>query len=622
MSGGFIVLRDYQNDFIRFFLRHMQLPDAEQQYLLSSPTGSGKSVMVQALISYLIQGGVITHALVAAPQIQIEQGFLFGRDAKGRVIKGSQRRIRSYKGDLTLHPSKWVAKRHNTKRIRTFLSHPPRGKQAVVVVTTHKALTDARKRRDLLPASLTNRLLVVDEAHRAGVKNLMGPLITEWLDRGGRVLYVTATPFRTSGDSIIPETACQMVRTMAEHADGVHAPAHLHVEALPLSLEAKSSSEYNGDTLAQGDRDLAATEVGDLWIRDGKPKAVIIVPAKDSDEWSSHLARTLTEKGARVYNAVGADKDPGALTELLQQERSVSNYSDSVVDVILACRRFDEGTDWPLCSHVYNIQIPGAFLLILQRWGRAMRGKYHIKGFPAEHAGSAKITFLVPRVSDQVWTKFKSLHKDHVFLLACFLHDFKVASEYQASSRWRPEDVNRSRSGSRRKDALDQDLMAVLGSLGAPHKRVKALRDVVLVEQALRDLDQSPTLGNVLRYATDTLRMPPDQVQAIKDLWGFRLLAPDLLAKIKARIQRKGSDTASVSSTLIRESLREAFDEVIEAHENVVIDGSASVRKYVGDLTGQRAQAITKDMRERLPRPDLTREDVLAAVVKFYGENP
>jgi len=107
----------------------------------------------------------------------------------------------------------------------------------------------------------------------------------------------------------------------------------------------------------------------------------------------------------------------------LNHEREVSHVDQSTIDVVVACARFNEGTDWPLCSHVYQVGFPKTVGRTNQRWGRSFRDKTGIKGHP--HPQVAQICFFVPEISGELKKKLKydKLHLRMALLMAAHLQD-------------------------------------------------------------------------------------------------------------------------------------------------------------------------------------------------------
>ncbi len=615
-------LRPYQNGQLQYFLRHIGAPWNDLEFLLSSPTGSGKTLVTQCVVSNLMRGR-IKRCLVITPQRQIEAGFIPSGDFT----------LGTYMGDLTIRRDEWETKRESTQDVAAFLAAT--NTAVKVMVTTHNGVVRWNNNGPFLPDDLSGILLVVDEAHRAGDENSLGKdFIAAWKARGGYILYLTATPFRTDGGSVIPDDVRRQVRTIAEHADGIHAPSDLQVRAEAIALQATTVNQYKGHTQARGSQEVSCDDIIALMKADNWPKSVVVVPATGSVKWASLLEKKLKAEGRRVRNVVGTADDAATwngeqddLTLLLNRERAVVDYRDSEVDVILACKRFDEGTDWPLCSHLYNIGVPGAFNLILQRWGRTMRLKRGIANYPQEHLDTACITFLVPHLSEAVWDKFAARHKDHVFLLGCFLHDMKTAQAYRAALRWRPEDVGRSRSGKPNPahQALVEDLQAEMMGLMGESSSASAISTTVQIELALRDQGIEPTLSKLIEYGERTLKLPPEQMQEVKDFWGIRMLLTSdgqthqdkLIKKLKVRTRKPG---ASLPVGLIRQELRGAFDEVIALYEDTVIDQSGGSLLCIGQLTNRTAAAISQDLHDRLKGRTYGLDVIKATILAFHAK--
>ncbi len=612
-------LRGYQDDFLRFFLRHLLVPDGDIEYLLDSTTGSGKTLIIQVILGYALEMGIIKKGLVITPQVQIEQGFLFKHPLE----------IKTYKGLLRLLPSKWAAARISDTSVSDFLrATKPKHD---VMVTTHSAVTLWAKNPNFFPADLTGHMLVVDESHRAGTNTkLEEKFIAAWRKRGGLVFFATATAFRTDGELAISDDVRRAVRTIAEHADGIHAPSDLKVRAVPLCLKATNLPQYTGDALGQSVGDVAQ-ELRVQWDKDGNPKLVIIVPAKGSRKLAKKLEDEFTAAGARVRNVVGIDVDNMEFATDLEYERNLKDFHDSKIKVIIACKRFDVGTDWPLCSHVYNIGVPGAFNLIIQRWGRTMRSKLDIANYPKAHQNVASITFFVPHMSDAVWDKFEERHKDHVFLLACFLQDVATAQEYRKCLRWRPEDVGRVRSGTKptvTDGALLDDIQAELMGVSNIENRAFGVRTLIEIEVQMEAHGKAnPTLGEVLDYAENNLKLPPERVAEVKDLWGFNLLLSakgqgSMVRLIKRLRNRQKGSPKPLMPSVIREELRASFSEVIESYQNVVtVPKTPGVTAYYGNLSGQTAQKIAADLKDRLVLPDFNVDALMAGIASHVTKH-
>jgi hypothetical protein len=179
------------------------------------------------------------------------------------------------------------------------------------------------------------------------------------------------------------------------------------------------------------------------WVADGRPKTVMNVPrvswVRRADGRPGPLLAELLRVGVprdRVLDLVGKLAPAAAreAAERLKSERGVRRFEDSAIDVVLSCARFDEGSDWPLCSHVYNAKIPRSSRLIIQRWGRASRPKGRIAGYPEQWRDAQVLRFfaasLPGEVADAAWAE----HRDMSLMLACYLEDFAVARRFASAA--------------------------------------------------------------------------------------------------------------------------------------------------------------------------------------------
>lgn len=400
----------------------------ERRLALVMPTGAGKSLVISAILERI--SGRFTSAVVATPLNTIKSAFQGIGDIVDAEIAQADGSVGSYIGDLReLYHTASVASAADTFKTHLKAAKPAR----FGLVVSHTGLRDWS---DSLPKDLTGKILVIDEAHHADMTEddmtELGVMSDTWYERGGVVLLVTATPFRGNGIPLFAEEDGWKVhtRTLVEHAAdlGISFP----LERFALRSKADKVSQMDGrDTLGSDAEEWAAK-----WDTDGQPKSVFIVPTNASRAWSEKLVSCLlvAAPGVRIHNAVGvAVKQQKELNKLLDAERAVKNYADSKVDVIIACRRFDEGTDWKLASHVYNHGLPSSYGLIIQRWGRSFRDKSGIEGYPEVFKKTAKIVFLVPQASSALAVEFeKKTHNMHCLIL-CFMDSFSTGAQFVGS---------------------------------------------------------------------------------------------------------------------------------------------------------------------------------------------
>ena len=395
--------------------------------LYNAPTGAGKSTVVTSVIRELAKGDW-NGAVVTVPMAHIRDSFTKnGAAASGlfesTIYDGSSKsKVRAFQN--------WIRK-HWQER-------------AFAAVVCRQTFEQAS-----LPADLTGWVLFVDEAHGSSVEvneetTRLSEYRKRWRERGGLEVVVSATPYRANGQRVYDETYVQVRRSIAEHSlpdkDGVrYAPSNFEVYAVGLpGYRVRTKDELYGDKSPRRIGPKAIQKMVQEWKRDGCPKAIIIVPPGEADSWSFHVAEAFRRcrvpyrggSKTHVHNAVGTGKAfQEALIDLLDRERDVADIDGSEVDVIVACARFNEGTDWPLCSHVYQVGFPKSIQRTNQRWGRAFRSKREIARHP--HPETARISFFVPELAkgmlDQMKVaKFERSHLRMALLMAGHLEDHKA----------------------------------------------------------------------------------------------------------------------------------------------------------------------------------------------------
>ena len=395
--------------------------------LVEQPTGSGKTVQIVTLVAMLL-GKRFTHAVIAAPQEQIEQGFV-KRDYSiiafperhGVAVPSIQVPKPLIKG---ARDSKQLG---SVKRILGYLRDP--GPLDHAFACTHAALN--RLSPTDLPADLTGKALFIDEAHHASADGL-SQIVTLWRERGGQLFFFTATPYRGDGRPVKLDGMHTYRRSLAEHMAEGFAPRHLESEIVALGApgEIITPAIWTGDE-APPDIQKFVLAICRRWLDDGKPKAIVRVPPMregKSGQMVEQLMQSLSANGARVLDATGtATTDKHRFLTGLKAEQQ-QTFATSTFDVMIGIQRVLEGTDWPLCSAVYCVGMPGSLNTVVQFLGRAMR----LKGsdYPAEQRDRAKLVFFVPCGGGSALTDLSIDHSRHALLTCCFLADHEVGQEW------------------------------------------------------------------------------------------------------------------------------------------------------------------------------------------------
>jgi len=619
-------LRDYQWDAVLDLSSYLM--DGYQSVALISPTGSGKSLTILTILKRLL-GGSFKSAVIATPFIQIEDGF--HRDCRifrePPSVPGTSSRI-SY----TIHKDEFFLRPRGERDIPTreslemFLSADSPAEP--VFLTTHHQL--AREGGLLAPKDLSGRILVVDEAHHSKMTDTeftkIGAFIRWWIRCGGAVLFVTATPFRADGGCVFPEDTKIHLRPLTKHSSAGYAPNNFEIrmEVLPDS-QASTPEQLKGEALPSKEDKKGASPLAmaSRWRDDQKPKAVFIVPSINSLQWTSRLIEALREidPGCRIVDAVGVGTEVQKnLLKFLDPERNVENYEDSQVDVILACRRFDEGTDWPLCSHIYNYGLPRSFGLIVQRWGRSFRmkkpdpitGEGGIKKHP--HADTSCITFFVPQVKEEVLEQFERQHHDHAFLLACYMADWKTAQSYGSELRIRFEKHFKRMREWEKNTELENIRSAQSFEIS---DEVRAEIQTLLNKWAVgfkSCTGKDPTFQEGQTYL-QSLELDEMQDQAAGEILMSMLVSdkPEILDEVE--------DALAAMQRVRREDLRKVFHEIVSKYRTQTLRIPGNVLSVYSSFTGQDAGDVARKLAANAVKPPLTNTKIDDAMLAYYHDH-
>jgi len=420
-------LHYYQQRLVKQLLA---VPATQQEIGVVYPQGSGKTLILLCYAA-LALGSRVSHVLVVCPQGQISDAW---RRPSGLWSVG---------GGLCVNLDDLVdlAGEGLTGTVENVCGYLKLPRADRVLIAQHATLTwsrpgsDGPALLDSLPQDLSGYVLVIDEAHRNRAVGL-SRIRTVWLARGGTVIDVTATPYRTDRQPVMGPTARVFSRSYALHAVEGYAPSNIETAIIPVPVPAAATDGLDKDAWIEHVCDRVVAQ----WSQDGRPKAVVHVPAiarEDSGEDSgepflhekivNRLGDLFRARGVPVFAAFDrqrSDMVTAQFIEMLRQERdrAAQGYAASKYDVILAVRRMDEGTDWPFCSAVYFIDMPGAQWIIEQVFGRATRDKRTIPGYPAAWVDRVRVAFFIADADTAV-----RKHPLSTFISACMLADHGIS---------------------------------------------------------------------------------------------------------------------------------------------------------------------------------------------------
>jgi hypothetical protein len=401
---------------------------ATEDVLVEQPTGSGKTVQIVTLVAMQL-GRRFSHAVISAPQEQIEHGFV-QRDYRTiafpdfpgvaqPALAVPERLIRGARGSTL----------GSVKQIAAYLRQPCPLDHALAC--THAALNQLTPER--LPADLTGRALFIDEAHHASADGL-SQIVALWRERGGQLFFFTATPYRGDGRPVRLDGMRPFRRSLAEHMAEGFAPRHLESEIVALGQpgDTITAAQLTGEEAPPSSYfDGLIAAICHRWADDGKPKAIVRVPpmqGRRSGELVGRLSQAFAAQGARVLDATGTGAaDKQRFLTALEAEKSRS-HATSALDVLVGIQRVLEGTDWPVCSAVYCVGMPGSLNTVVQFLGRAMRQKGD--DYPADQRDRARLVFFVPCGGGTALSELSIDHSRHALLTCCFLADHEVGQEW------------------------------------------------------------------------------------------------------------------------------------------------------------------------------------------------
>lgn len=624
------ILRPYQVDAIRDTVATL-LGDSTAAGL-QQPTSAGKSIEMLCIAASW-PGRVV----VAVPLLGIKNNFLRGDSLRFMAPPSRFPSVPgSVRAGLFFDLTGLVASRgldsvsSSTAELAAHLA-PTARPPSRIFVTTHQTLCRLLAQ---LPERLDGMLFLIDEAHHAGVDadggvTLLGQLVLELRARGAKVLLISATPYRTDGARVFPEGIPVHALSMSEYAAMGYAPRDLKIRAVLSQAFAKTQDQWTGETgLSRKQARTLAREIVRKYIADSRSvrepgymdmwlKALMNVPSRRSAKMRDALLEAFKELApeVRVFDAVGPGRQKQLeLEALLQHERTVSRYEDSKVDVIIACQRFNEGVDWPLCCEVYAIGIPGSLTRIIQWLGRALRLKGSIvvaedgtevfvpcPGYPPGAVQRARITFFGLSVRPELHAKYARAHHEAALLLACLLDSAPVGLLFGRAFRMQSELARRQGEIPARRKVWDERLLA------------EAMRLLVVAQTAVGEEANAGELGEYLHANQERLvrQLPPD-LDFDQLLLAVRGLVFARGAR-KANATRRANVAAGEMLDVLTPVLCTNFREAMRGLEDLtIVDAVNSVVSVQSEFTGQDAREIRRRLEAAALQRSWTSEDLVA----------
>ena len=582
--------------------------------LVEQPTGSGKTMQIVTLVAMQL-GQRFTHAVIAAPQQQIEHAFVHPdyRLIAFPTCQGVAAPDIEIPEGLILG-ARTSKQLNSASRLIAYLRH--RGPQDYALACTHAALN--RLRTERVPDDLSGKALFLDEAHHASADGL-SEIVSLWRERGGQLYFFTATPYRGDGRPVALEGMRLYRRSLAEHMAEGFAPRHLESEIVALGRRGDhiTATQFTGEEAPPASYfDELITAVCRRWTDDGRPKAIVRVPPMrgGSGGLVARLIHALQSHGARVLDATGTGaEDKRRFLNALATEKTRS-HAGSHYDVIVGIQRVMEGTDWPACAAVYCVGMPGSLNTVVQLLGRAMRPKGD--DYPEQHKDRAQLVFFVPCGGGSALADLSIDHSRHALLTCCFLADHEVGQEWIVLRQ-----VHRGIEdalGPREQNPAAADAENEANEPLAPEVRSEIELALASAREQIISEGREPTLGEVVQQT----------MQARSDLpeGAFRQVSTEILA---AQPEEGASVGEAIRQEIarrlrihpeVKEAMEEAFAMVLEEFRDVTLKDSVvleSMGRQVHEVTGGQMREFVERLRHAAPRP-LTEELILAWMDAHY----
>lgn len=594
-------LRPYQARLIADVCR------ADGNILVEQPTGSGKTMQIVTLVAMQL-GQRFSHAVIAAPQQQIEHAFVH---PDYRLVA-----FPAYQGvaapDIEVPEGLILGARtskqlNSASRLIAYLRH--RGPQDYALACTHAALNRLKPER--VPDDLSGKALFLDEAHHASADGL-SEIVSLWRERGGQLYFFTATPYRGDGRPVALDGMRLYRRSLAEHMAEGFAPRHLESEIVALGHRGDhiTAAQFTGEEAPPASYfDELIAAVIRRWTDDGRPKVIVRVPPMrgGSGGLVARLIYAFASQGARVVDATGTGaEDKRRFLDALETEKTRSHV-ESQYDVIVGIQRVMEGTDWPVCAAVYCVGMPGSLNTVVQLLGRAMRPKS--EDYPEQHKDRAQLVFFVPCGGGSALADLSIDHSRHALLTCCFLADHEVGQEWIVLRQ-----VHRGIEdalGPREQNPATADAENEASEPLAPEVRSEVELALASAREQILSEGREPALGEVVRQA----------MQARSDLpeGAFQQVATEILAaqpeegaNVGEAIRQEIAKRLRIHPE-VKKAMEEAFAAVLEEfrdatmRESVVLE---SVGRQVHSMSGSQMREFAQRLSGAVPKP-LTEEQIL-----------
>lgn len=585
--------------------------------------GCGKTTITTALGAALVEDGYKTEhgrveikgVIVVAPLTQIVSGFASER--KITIPPG----VRD--GKVVDLEDQWLSN-PNEHAFKEFWEETKHAKPMVVM--TYQAFY---RRFMHCAQDLAGYVLVLDEAHHAplaaGKKNTsIGWHRDEWTRRGGIVIQTTATPWHTESGMMVYEKHDPVYNisnaSLAERGIG---PETFEVRRVELPYEAKTIKEwlFKGDVnikaLVKTYKDSLTAE----WVRMRKPITLVRPPENVHIE---PLTQAFKVEGAKVFDATGASI-PKKEGEKLKNERELTNYLKRQIDVLLASRRFDEGSDLPSLSTCFYLGSPTSIRHLLQVFGRTMHGnKEKIKGYPKTYKKKSVLVLFVPKIDPELLDDYIHSHYRSIVTIAAYLADYEVAHEVRndLDALLRASLVWNEKSAKKRvkKDTLLQQFIWTTHEAAEAREVLFDITTKVAAERGemMTSINRAAVARHISEIEDPNLRIRVFTTLGIQEHASASEILDRIVSTMKTVIQKsteKDRDRQKAEDE-VRKGVDEIISEIADDWSGLTsVSVSKGMMRMISKLTGRNANKIASQIRKRCHPYPLSTE-VARAVVR------
>lgn len=357
----------------------------EYRYVsVEQPPGSGKSALTQFIFADELDNNPDAKVVISVPQSIIVPNYT-------KCVRMTYSDGREITWEVKPKYNLCSANnKHVVKNIISFINHKPEGSNLSdrIMICTHKGLAAAYKRCPNL--DFTNTYLIVDESHHCmiaeddkqdyEISNGLGKLVKHHIIQntsGSGLWLTTATFFRGDCLSVLSDNIMEMFETafmpLDEHFKNLNIESYSY-DFVPYTGEyprEEIQREFKGKSHKTI---LYIPEAGRLWGGNDKQKTVRNLESIIRKE----------KPTARILDLVNCDESPlkGNLNKGNREDRKMYLMENpSKVDVVLAVRILDEGTDWVFAQKILDMAPSESLRISCQRFGRLLRdapNKKHI----------------------------------------------------------------------------------------------------------------------------------------------------------------------------------------------------------------------------------------------------